>query len=132
MIRQLMVAGVIVFSGMFAFSCHAKDSKISGSWGVKALVYPQQIQTGTTMEAAAGWRMSAAIPMSLTKSQEDRLIDGINKLIGLADGIRSSSGSYDIKEIEFNVGMDANADVYLITAGSSEGIKVTLTKRGGR
>jgi|GEM_PF-4964993 len=67
--------------------------------------------------------------MALDSVQENRLVDGINKLISMADNISVGTNTHKVDRIELNIGVDANADAVLVNVGSNESIKVILSNK---
>lgn len=107
----------------------AKEAK-SGSIKIQTLSRSNEKSYNPLVVQVSGkkWLGEAFTNIPLNASQERKLIKGINKLIKLADGIETHTDKYKVEEIELNIGVDANADAVLITMGSSEGIKVRLTR----
>lgn len=126
--KILTFIGTSTLFVILTISCFAKDSSKPG---IKVMVF-EPSRSEATMEHTAqlAWFGSLKTKlMALDSVQENRLVDGINKLISMADNISVGTNTHKVDRIELNIGVDANADAVLVNVGSNESIKVILSNK---
>jgi hypothetical protein len=125
--RLCSIACFVLALSLITISCLAKDSSRTGI-KVLTLDVPENV-TVAGHSGPAQLILRTSKITTLTSAQENRLVEGINKLISLADKIDSETNNHKVESIELNIGVDANADAVLVNVGSNESIKVILSKK---